>query len=157
MGVGSNSLPFSNLRESANDGFITAQWQTPAARYAASTWAASPPCSKPDFSALFHNAVCATRIIVKIAGEAVWRIVFARPARWFSGCRRVDNRKRLVQIFALFYNSVNSIPSFPRKRESNSLPFSNLRESANDDLSPQMANPCGGYAASNLGGFAAML
>ena len=37
-------------------------------------------------------------------------------------------------------------PSFSRLRESTLLPFCYLRESANGDLSPKMANPCGGKA-----------
>ena len=41
-------------------------------------------------------------------------------------------------------------PSFPRLRESTLLPFCYLRESANGDLSPKMANPCGGKAAGNF-------
>ena len=40
-------------------------------------------------------------------------------------------------------------PSFSRLRESTLLPFFHLRESANGDLSPKMANPCGGKAAGN--------
>ena len=41
-------------------------------------------------------------------------------------------------------------PSFSRLRESTLLPFCYLRESANGDLSPKMANPCGGKAAGNF-------
>ena len=41
--------------------------------------------------------------------------------------------------------------SFPRRRESTLLPFCYLRESANGDLSPKMANHCGGFAAGSYG------
>ena len=72
-------------------------------------------------------------------------------------CRRLRRKRRECAVILILRRQRRReldgdfiSPSFSRLRESTLLPFCYLRESANGDLSPKMANPCGGKAAGNF-------
>ena len=64
--------------------------------------------------------------------------------------RRRESNIKTPPLAAVKGAKAPLLSSFSRLRESTLLPFCYLRESANGDLSPKMANPCGGKAAGNF-------